>query len=109
MTINPFDILKNAQKLQESVGAMQEKLSEIQITGSSGGGMVEIDMNGKMEMLAVRISPDIMAEGDADMLGDLFQAAYSSAQEKCKEAIQQELGSMAGAYGIPGLGAGMGV
>ena len=95
MNINPFDILKNAQKIQEQMGALQEKLGLIKITGSSGGGMVEIDMNGRMEVLAVRIAPETME--DRDMLQDLVTAAINSAMEKVREAVNREVGGM-----IPG-------
>jgi DNA-binding protein YbaB len=60
MNINPFDILKNAQKLQEHMGVFQEKLGSINATGSAGGGMVEVDLNGKFEVLAVRIAPEVV-------------------------------------------------
>lgn len=96
MNINPFDILKNAQKIQEQMGSFQEKLGGIIVTGSSGGGMVEIDLNGRMEMTGVRISPDIMTDGDRDMLQDLVMAAYNSASEKVRETLGREMGALAG-------------
>jgi len=109
MNINPFDILKNAQKIQEQMGAFQEKLGDIQVTGSAGGGMVEIDMNGKMEVLAVKIAPEV--KDDLDMLQDLIAAALNNAMGKIREAINQEMGSLIpggilgapGAPGIPGM------
>jgi len=97
MNINPFDVLKNAQKIQEQMGAFQEKLGTILITGSAGGGMTEIDMNGRMEVLAVRIAPEAMEGGDREMLQDLITAAFSNALEKVREAVNREVGSM-----IPG-------
>ena len=103
MNINPFDILKNAQKIQEQMGSFQEKLGMLTITGSSGGGMIEIDMNGRMEVLAVRILPEAME--DRDMLQDLTAAAFTNAMEKVKEAINREMGSMipGGMPNIPGM------
>ena len=103
MNINPFDILKNAQKIQEQMGTFQEKLGSINVTGSAGGGMTEIDMNGRMEVLALRISPEAMEEGDRDFLSDLIVAAFNNAMEKVREAINQEIGTM-----IPGM-QGMGI
>ena len=105
MNINPFDLLKNAQKIQEQMGTFQEKLKQIKITGSAGGGMVEIDMNGKMEVLAVRIAPEAMDEGDREFLSDLIAAAFNSAMEKARETISQEMGAMipGGLQGIPGM------
>ena len=104
MNINPFDILKNAHKIQEQMGAFQEKLRFITVTGSAGGGMAEIDMNGKMEVLALRIAPEVM--DDRDMLQDLIAAALNNAMEKIREAINSELGGMipGGLQGIPGMG-----
>ena len=102
MNINPFDILKNAQKIQEQMGAFQEKLGCIRITGSAGGGMTEIDMNGKMDVLAVRIATDAME--DREMLQDLIVAAFNNAMEKVRETVNQEMGSIlpGGAQGFPG-------
>ena len=103
MNINPFDILKNAQKIQEQMGAFQEKLGELRITGSAGGGMTEIDMNGRMEVQAVRIAADAME--DREMLEDLITAALNNAMEKVREAVNREMGSIlpGGAQGIPGM------
>ena len=103
MNINPFDILKNAQQLQEQMGAFQEKLALISATGAAGGGMVEIDLNGKFEVTAVRIAPEAVEDGDTQMLQDLVMAAFSSAMEKAQEAIKNEIGAMAQGMNIPGL------
>jgi len=108
MNINPFDILKNAQKIQEQMGSFQEKLGDIRVTGSAGGGMIEIEMNGKMEVLAVRIAPEAMEDEDRDFLQDLVAAAFTNTMEKIREAISQELGGMfpggiPGMQGMPGI------
>jgi DNA-binding YbaB/EbfC family protein len=99
VNINPFDILKNAQKIQEQMAVFQEKLAGIMVTGSAGGGMVEIDLNGKIDMLAVRISPDAME--DREMLQDLAAAAFNAAMEKVREAINREMGALTGGLGLP--------
>jgi DNA-binding YbaB/EbfC family protein len=101
MNINPFDILKNAQKIQEQMGAFQDKLGGIKITGTAGGGMAEIDINGKMEVLAVRISQEAME--DREMLQDLVTAAFNNALEKIREEINSEMGGMIPG-GLSGLG-----
>ena len=105
MNINPFDILKNAQKIQEQMGVFQEKLGAMKITGSAGGGMTSIDMNGRMDVLAVRIADEAME--DREMLQDLVAAAFTDAMEKIREAVNREAGSMipGGLQGmnIPGL------
>ena len=99
MKINPFEILKNAQKLQEQMGALQDKLAAIVVTGQSGGGMVEVDLNGKMEVLAVRIAPE--AAEDIPMLQDLVMAAFSAALEKARERTGAEMGNLASGMGSP--------
>jgi DNA-binding YbaB/EbfC family protein len=101
MDINIFEMMKQ-------MGGFQEKLESVSATGSAGGGMVEIDLNGKLEVTAVRIAPEALEGGDAEMLEDLITAAFSSGLEKTKEAIGRELGSIAGAFNIPGLSGLMG-
>jgi DNA-binding YbaB/EbfC family protein len=101
MTINPFDLLKNAQKIQEQMGTLQDKLGAMQVTGSAGGGMVEVDMNGRMEVLAIRIAPEAVDPKDVQILQDLIKAGFTDASEKAKEAIRIEMGAMAGGLGLP--------
>jgi DNA-binding YbaB/EbfC family protein len=103
MDINPFDILKNAQKIQEQMGTFQEKLGGISVTGSAGGGMVEIDINGRMEVLGIRIAAEVVDPQDTGILEGLIASAFTNAMEKVKEAINREMGSLAGGLGIPGL------
>ena len=98
MNINPFDVLKNAQKLQEQMSGFQEKLETIKATGSSGGSMVEIDINGKLEVIAVRIAPQAVECGDTEMLQDLVMAAFTDGMAKVRESISREVGAM----GFPG-------
>jgi DNA-binding YbaB/EbfC family protein len=102
MNINPLDLVKQ-------MGSFQEKLAGISATGSAGGGMVEIELNGKLEVIAVKIAPEVMESGDADMLQDLILAAFSSGMEEVKEAIGREMGAMAGGLNIPGLSGLMGM
>ncbi|GAB1484282.1 YbaB/EbfC family nucleoid-associated protein [Treponema sp.] len=101
MDINPFELLKNAQKIQEQMGGFQEKLGNIVVTGSAGGGMAEIDLNGRMEVQAVRLSAEAVDPSDLGLLQDLIKAAFTDASEKAKEAIRGEMGSMAGGLGFP--------
>ena len=102
MQINPFDLLKNAQQIQEQMGALQEKLAAISAKGSAGGGMVEIELNGKFEAVDVRIAPEVFEGGDVEMLQDLVMAALSNSLEKVRESINAEMGAMAG--GLTGMG-----
>ncbi|MDR1212312.1 MAG: YbaB/EbfC family nucleoid-associated protein [Spirochaetaceae bacterium] len=101
MDINPFDILKNARMIQEQMGSIQEKLAALVVTGSSGGGMVEIDLNGKFEMTGIRIAGEALEPLDISLLQDLVKAAHAGAAEKIREALSREMGALAG--GIPSL------
>ncbi|MFP3089560.1 YbaB/EbfC family nucleoid-associated protein [Treponema sp. TIM-1] len=103
MNINPFDLLKNAQKLQEQMGSLQERLGTITATGSAGGGMVEVNLNGRLELLAIRIAPEAVDPEDVEMLQDLIIAAFTAAMEKIKEAVNAEMGALAGGMGMPGF------
>jgi len=106
MNINPFDLLKNAQKIQEQMNGFQEKLANISATGAAGGGLIEVDLNGKLELLAVRIAPQAMEGSDTEMLQDLILAAFNDGMSKVKEEIGSEVGSMTG-LNIPGFPAGL--
>jgi len=101
MNINPFDILKNAQKIQEQMSGFQEKLGGVTAVGASGGGLVEIELNGKMELIAVRIAPEAL--GDVEMLQDLIIAAFNDGMAKMKETINREVGVMTGGLNLPGF------
>jgi DNA-binding YbaB/EbfC family protein len=103
MNVSPFDLLKNAQKLQAGFGAFQEKLESITVTGQAGGGMVEIDLNGKMDMLAVRITPELLSAGDVEMLQDLVISAYISASEKVRDAVTSGAAEMSGGIDLNSL------
>lgn len=101
MNINPFDILKNAQKIQEQMGAMQEKLGRIVVTGSAGGGMAEVDMNGRLEVTAVRLAIEAVDPAEVGLLQDLIVAAFTDATERARQEIQGEMASMTGGLGLP--------
>jgi len=93
---NVFDMLKN---FQGQFGDMQEKLATQFVTGESGGGLVKITINGKMEITEVKIDPQCVDSRDIPMLEDLVKSAFTSAGNKMKEKLGSEFGSM-----IPGGG-----
>lgn len=101
MNMNPFDILKNAKAIQEQFSKVQEELAQVNVTGSSGGGIVKVTLNGKFEMIGVALDPIAVDPRDVPMLQDLLVAAHADASEKVKELIKDKLGPMAG--GMPSL------
>ncbi|MDR2602022.1 MAG: YbaB/EbfC family nucleoid-associated protein [Spirochaetaceae bacterium] len=90
MDINPFDILKNFQVIQSQLDEFKNKIGSITVTGSAGAGLLEIDLNGKMEIVDVRISQEIA--GDLEMLRDLIISAYADALEKVRAALASGVG-----------------
>lgn len=103
MNINPFDLFKNAQKIQEQMSGFQEKLESVTVKGAAGGGLVEIEINGKFEVLAVKIAPEAIEDRDTEMLQDLVMSAFTNAMSKVREEITREVGSMTGGINIPGF------
>lgn len=97
MEFNPADILKNFKNIQEQMKDVQGKLKEITCEGSSGGGLVKVEINGEMEMVSLKLDPIAVDPRDIEMLQDLIIAAFNSAQSNIKDKIQSE---MAGATGI---------
>ena len=103
MNINPFDVLKNAQKIQEQMSVFQQKLETLTATGAAGGGLVEIEMNGKLEVISVHITPQAMEGGDVEMLEDLIMAAFTDGITKVKELIASETAAGLNLAGFPGV------
>ena len=98
--MNMQQIMKQAQKMQER---LQKELSELRVEGAAGGGMATVTMSGTKQVLGVKISPEALAGGDAEMLEDLILAAVNVATQKADEAMQRQLGGLAGGLKIPGL------
>ena len=100
---NPFELLKNFQNIQAQMSDMQQRLGEIRVTGSAGGGMVQIEMNGQMAVTGVRITPEAVDPGDIEMLQDLVLAAASDALARVKERMKEEASSLTGLDLPPGV------
>ena len=98
------NIMKEAQKLQAQMAAMQEEVAKKKVDATAGGGMVTVEANGKQELTAVKIDPEVVNKDDVQMLEDLVLAAANEALRKSRELVQQELGKLTGGLKIPGLG-----
>ena len=98
------NMMKEAQKLQERMLAMQEEIAKRNVDDTAGGGMVTVEANGKQEILSIKIDPEVINKDDAQMLEDLILAACNEALRKSRELVQQELGKLTGGMKIPGLG-----
>ena len=98
------NIMKEAQKLQAQMAALQEEVGKRKVEATAGGGMVTVEANGKQELTAVKIDPEVVNRDDVQMLEDLVLAACNEALRKSRELVQQELGKLTGGLKIPGLG-----
>jgi DNA-binding YbaB/EbfC family protein len=96
--------MKEAQKLQAQMAAMQEEVGKRKVEATAGGGMVTVEANGKQELTVVKIDPEVVNKEDVQMLEDLVLAAANEALRKSRELVQQELGKLTGGMKIPGLG-----
>ncbi|MBA7684969.1 Nucleoid-associated protein YbaB [subsurface metagenome] len=101
MAINPLDFLKNLKELQQSFGNMQENMKSIIVTGTAGGDMVKIEMNGAFEIQKISISPEVVNPDDTQMLEDLISAAFTNAMSKIKEKMKETISPLAGNLNIP--------
>ena len=84
-------MMKQIQEMQTKMAEAQAQLEEVQVTGTAGGGMVEATMNGKQELLAIKIEPDVIDPAEKEMLEELVVAAVSQAREKASEVQKEKM------------------
>jgi nucleoid-associated protein EbfC len=94
-------LVKQAQEMGSRVQAINEEMKSKRATGSAGGGLVEVDVNGLAEVLAVRIDPSLVAKQDREMIEDLLPAAFNAAQQKAKQMHTEAMAALTG--GMPGF------
>jgi DNA-binding YbaB/EbfC family protein len=104
MTINPFELIKNAGAIKEQLANLKDEMETITSTGSSGGGIVKVTINGKFQITNIQLDPIAVDSRDIPMLQDLIIAAHNQAVERIGEIIKEKLGPMANAFNVPGMG-----
>ncbi len=101
------DILKQAQEMQQKMLQIQEGLKEKELEISVGGGAVTAKVNAQKELLAVKLSDEIVKEAaeddDKEMLEDLIVSAVKEAMRQAEEVAEKEMGAVTGGMNIPGL------
>ncbi len=97
---NLNQMMNQMRKMQEQ---LQKQMEELRVDSSSGGGMVQVKMNGQKHLLGIKIDPEALKEGDVEMLQDLIAAAVNECSRKVDEALQARMGSLAGGLGLPGM------
>ena len=98
--INLQELMSQAKRQYE---VLQEKMEETIVEGSSGGGSVVVKMDGRKQVLSIKIDPEVVKSGDVEMLQDLVTAAMNGASRKVDEAMQSNMGGVLGGLGVPGL------
>lgn len=100
---NIGNLWKSAQEMTGKVQALQEQLRAARVTGSAGGGMVEIEANGLGEVLRVRLDAGLLAAGDREMLEDLLPAAFNQVQAKARDMCRSSMQELTAGLNLPGL------
>lgn len=100
---NMNQLFKQAQQMQQKMQEIQEKSELVTQEGSAGGGMVVATVNGKGQLLRIKIDPSIVNQSDIEMLEDLIIAAFNDAKNKVDESMNKEMSGITGGLNIPGL------
>jgi hypothetical protein len=97
------NIMKQAQQMQAKMMKLQEELASKTVEASAGGGMVAAVVNGKHELVSLKIEKDVVNPEDVEMLQDLIVAAVNEGVRKAQEMAQEEMAKLTGGLNIPGL------
>jgi DNA-binding YbaB/EbfC family protein len=99
-------LFRQAQELQQKLAGVQQELANRTVEASAGGGMVTAVVNGKFELVRVRIEPSLFQNPDVEMVQDLVVAAVNEGVRAARRMIEEEMGKLTGGLGIklPGLG-----
>lgn len=97
------DIMKQAQKMQQELMRIQEEAATKTVEASSGGGMVTVVVNGRLEVKSIKIERDVVDPADVEMLQDLVLAAVNEGIAKAQDMVKEEMAKVTGGLPIPGL------
>ena len=100
---NMNQMLKQAQKMQADMAALQEDLEQREFTATSGGGLVEVTVDGKHLVKSIKINPEAIDPEDAEMLEDLITVAVNEAISNAIKTSEEEMGAITGGLNMPGL------
>ena len=98
---NFASMMKQAQELQSRMAQMQAEMEGARCEGRSGGGLVVLTLNGKGEMVEVKIDPSLLKPGEAEILEDLIVAAHNDAKAKVETMMQAKMQSLTGGLPLP--------
>ncbi len=98
---NLGQMLKQAQAMQARMAELQSQLEQVEMTGSAGGGMVSVTVNGKGEARQVKIDPSLADPEEIEVLEDLVAAAFNDAKAKVEAHVAQEMSKLTGGLNLP--------
>ena len=96
-------MIRQAQKMQEDMEALQADLDSREYSISAGGGAVEVKINGKKEVLEINLKPEIVDPDDIEMLSDILVAAVNEAIKRVEDTNSSEMSKITGNIGFPGM------
>lgn len=96
-------LMKQANQMQAKMKKAQEDLAAKEFTGTSGGGAVTVKMNGDNKVLAITIKPEVIKEGDVEMVQDLVMSAVNDAVKIAKDETAKEMSKITGGINLPGM------
>lgn len=96
-------IVRQAQKMQQQIARVQETMAGREVEATAGGGAVVAVVNGKHELLKLTIAPEVIEEGDVEIVQELVMTAINLAMENAQEMVQTEVNKITGGLSIPGL------
>ena len=100
---NMQKMMKQVQKMQADMARVQEEAENKQVETTAGGGAIRIVVNGKQEIVELKIQPEVVDPEDVEMLEDLIVAAVNEAMRKAQEMLAQDMSKVTGGMKIPGL------
>ena len=103
MIMDMAKLLRQFQKMQGDIKKINKEIAKEKVTGSSGGGMVEVTISGKLEVVDIKIEKKLTEEEDVEMLEDLILAAVNKALLKVQRLSKERMGRLAGGINIPGM------
>ncbi len=94
-------LMKQAQQMQAKMSKFQDTLGDLRMEGVSGGGKVRVEVNGKHELCAIKLDPEVVGANDPELLEDLISAAFREAQTKVEEHLKVEMDKLTGGVPLP--------
>lgn len=97
------NMMKKLQQMQDEMARVQQECEQAEYSASSGGGAVDVTVNGSHQLVSVKIKPDVVDPEDVEMLEDMLVAAVNEAMRKADETMEREMGKVTGGLNIPGV------